>query len=96
MKKRNKIILTTASLACFLALGVIFNNVSDPNAPKGPDTAQEKTIESKNETQKNPFGVLTEQAKTKTQKAKSSSILHWPICIQKAKARYRTSLLSAK
>ena len=41
-----------ASLACFLALGVIFNNVSDPNAPKGPDTAQEETIESKNETQK--------------------------------------------
>ncbi|MEC9036632.1 MAG: tetratricopeptide repeat protein [Verrucomicrobiota bacterium] len=70
MNKRNKIILTIASLACFLALGVIFNNVSDPNAPKGPDTAQEETIESKNEAQKNPFGVLTEQAKTKTQKGK--------------------------
>jgi len=70
MKKRNKIILTTASLTCFFALGIIFNNGSDPNAPNDISNTQEKPNKPFIGTQKNPFEILADKAKSKTQKGK--------------------------
>ena len=71
MNKRNKIILTIASLTCIFALGVIFNNGSEPNSEDTVNPVQEKATDSLTVSQKTPFGILAGKAKTKTQKGKA-------------------------
>ncbi|MDE0571204.1 MAG: tetratricopeptide repeat protein [Verrucomicrobiales bacterium] len=71
MNKRNKIILTIASLTCIFALGVIFNNGSNPNSQGTANPVQEKATDDLAAEQTTPFGILAGKAKTKTQKGKT-------------------------
>ena len=45
MNKRNKIILTIASLTCFIILGVTFKSKSDPNSQDTVNPGQEKAAD---------------------------------------------------
>ena len=71
MNKRNKIILTIASLTCFIALGVIINNESDPNSQGAANPIEENATDGIAAAQKTPARILAGKAKTKTQKGKT-------------------------
>ena len=71
MNKRNKIILTFASLICIFALGAIINNRSNPNSQDTTNPLQGKTTDGLAAVQKTAFGILTSKAKTQTQRGKA-------------------------
>ena len=68
MNKRNKIVLTIASLTCLIILGVTFKSNPDPNSQGAINPDQKKATDGITGAQKNPFGILAGKAKNKTQK----------------------------
>ena len=71
MNKRNKIILTVASLICIFALGAIINKGSDPKSQITTNQLQQKSTDDTAAVKKSPFGTLAGKAKTQTQKGKT-------------------------
>ncbi|MEC9326575.1 MAG: tetratricopeptide repeat protein [Verrucomicrobiota bacterium] len=71
MNKRNKIVLTIASLTCIIILGITFKSNSGPNSQDTVNPGQEKAADDITGAQKNPFGILVGKAKNKTQKGKA-------------------------
>ncbi|MEE3177828.1 MAG: tetratricopeptide repeat protein [Verrucomicrobiota bacterium] len=71
MNKRNKIVLTIASLTCIIILGITFKSNSDPNSQDTVNPGQEKAADDITGAQKNPFEILVGKAKNKTQKGKA-------------------------
>ena len=71
MNKRNKIVLTIASLTCIIILGITFKSNSGPNSQDTVNPGQEKAADDITGAQKNPFEILVGKAKNKTQKGKA-------------------------
>ena len=74
MNKRNKIVLTIASLTCLIILGVTFKSNPEPNSEDTVNPDQKKAVDGNTVSQKNPFGILVGKAKNKTQKGKALEV----------------------
>ena len=71
MNKRNKIVLTIASLTCLIILGVTFKSNPDPNSQSAINPDQKEATDQRSEEHNTPFGILAGKAKNKTQKGKA-------------------------